>query len=150
MYHAVVRRRVLALFAAVSRGDAEPVLRQFARRFEHRFLGDSALGGTRRSLTATRDWYRRLYRLMPDIRFMLGEMVIAGGPWHTIVVAHWEECNTGTDGVETRNRGCHVLTLRWGKATSLTICPDTAGLAATLDRLALAGVSEAKARPITD
>jgi len=42
MYHAIVRRRIRALFDAVNRGDAEPVLRTFARRFEHSFLGEHA------------------------------------------------------------------------------------------------------------
>jgi hypothetical protein len=32
----------------------------------------------------------------------------------------------------------------------LAICPDTAGLKATLDRLALAGNAEAEAPPIED
>jgi ketosteroid isomerase-like protein len=53
MYHAIVRRRVVDLFRAVSSGDAEPVLQTFAPRFEHTFLGESALGGTRRTLSAT-------------------------------------------------------------------------------------------------
>ncbi|MCW0182319.1 MAG: nuclear transport factor 2 family protein [Zavarzinia sp.] len=150
MYHMIVKRKVRALFEAVSRGDAGPVLGQFAPRLEHRLLGDSALGGTRHTLAATARWYERLYRLMPDIAFDLDTIEVAGGPWHTIVTATWEERNSGTDGVETRNRGLHVLTLRWGKATSLVICPDTAGLVATLDRLAARGVAEARAAPISD
>src|SRR3974390_1935701 len=40
MYHAIVRRRLTALFAAVSNGDARPVLEGLAPRFEHFFLGD--------------------------------------------------------------------------------------------------------------
>ena len=40
MYHAIVRRRVVALFAAVSKGDARPVLEGLAPHFEHFFLGD--------------------------------------------------------------------------------------------------------------
>ena len=51
MYHAIVRRRVVALFAAVSKGDARPVLDGLAPRFEHFFLGDHALGGSRRWLS---------------------------------------------------------------------------------------------------
>jgi hypothetical protein len=35
-----------ALFAAVSNGDARPVLEGLAPRFEHFFLGDHALGGS--------------------------------------------------------------------------------------------------------
>jgi hypothetical protein len=63
MYHAIVRRRIRGLFDAVNNGDAEPVLRAFAPRFEHLFLGDHALGGSRQTLPATRRWYERLYRL---------------------------------------------------------------------------------------
>jgi ketosteroid isomerase-like protein len=151
MYHAVVESRVRALFAAVNRGDAEPVLRAFAPRFEHSFLGeDHALGGSRRTLAATRRWYERLYRLLPDIRFEVRRVSVSGGPWNTLVLAEWDETNSGTDGVVASNRGIHVLHLRWGRATRLAICPDTIGLKATLDRLAIAGNAEAHAAPIVD
>jgi ketosteroid isomerase-like protein len=150
MYHKIVRHRVRQLFEAVNQGNAEPVLRLFARRFEHTFLGGHALGGSRRTLLATRQWYERLYRLLPDIWFDLKRIGVSGGPWNTIVVVEWAETNSGTDGVRTYNRGIHVLTLRWGRATRLVICPDTIGLKATLDRLAEAGNAEAAATPIVD
>jgi ketosteroid isomerase-like protein len=148
MYHAIVRRRIRALFDAVNKGDAEPVLRAFAPRFEHAFLGDHALGGSRQTLSATRRWYERLYRLLPDIRFDLRSIAISGGPWNTIVVVEWDETNSGTDNVRTSNHGFHVVQLRWGRATRLVICPDTIGLKATLDRLNAAGTTEALAAPI--
>ncbi len=148
MYHAIVRKRIRDLFDAVSRGDAEPVLKAFAARFEHSFLGDTALGGSRTTLAATRQWYERLYRLLPDIRFELRQIWVSGGPWNTLVLVEWEETNSGTDGVRTTNRGVHAMQLKWGRATRLVICPDTAGLKATLDRLALAGNAEAHATPI--
>ena len=56
MYHAIVRRRVVGLFAAVSNGNARPVLEGLAPRFEHFFLGDHALGGSRFTLEKTRLW----------------------------------------------------------------------------------------------
>jgi ketosteroid isomerase-like protein len=151
MYHAIVRRQVRDLFDHVSRGDAEPLLRLLARRFEHRFLGDDhALGGLRTTLTATRDWYARLYRLLPDISFDVRRITVSGTPWNTIVVAEWTETNSGTDGVRTYNSGVHVVHLRWGRMTRLIICPDTIGLKATLERLAAGGNAEARARPIVD
>ena len=150
MYHAIVRRRLKQLFDAINRGDAEPVLREFAGRFEHSFLGDTALGGSRRTLAATRRWYERLYRLLPDIRFDLDKIAVSGGPWNTIAVIEWLETNSGTDNVRTYNRGIHVVHLRWGRATRLMICPDTIGLKATLDRLYAAGNLEALAAPIVD
>jgi len=145
MYHAIVRRVVIGLFDAVNRGDAGPVLDGFARDFEHIFLGTSALGGRRTSLERTRDWYARLYRLLPDIHFDIDRITVSGAPWNTLAVVEWRERNSGTDGVVTTNRGIHAVHIRWGKMTRLIICPDTTLLVATLDRLARAGVEEAHA-----
>ena len=150
MYHAIVRARVQALFEAVSRGDATPVLAAFAPRFEHSFLGGTTLGGTRTSLAKTKAWYERLFRLMPDISFRVRRISVSGAPWNTLVLAEWDETNSGADGVRTSNSGVHVVRLEWGRMTKLVICPDTVGLKATLDRLASAGISEALAAPIVD
>ena len=151
MYRRIVRSRIEALFAAVNRGDAKPVLQAFAPRFEHRFLGgDHALAGSRTSLDKTRDWYDRLYRLLPDLHFDLEKIAVSGAPWNTVVVVDWLETNSGTDGVRTSNRGFHVAHIAWGKVTRLLICPDTIGLKATLDRLFAAGNAEAHAAPIID
>ena len=151
MYHAIVRRRIRSLFDAVNRGDAEPVLAAFAEHFEHRFLGeDHALAGSRTTIGKTREWYRRLYRLLPDIHFELQRIAVSGPPWNTVVVVDWRETNSGTDGVRTANQGIHVVHLAWGRATRLLICPDTSGLMATLDRLFKSGNAEAHAAPIVD
>jgi ketosteroid isomerase-like protein len=150
MYHNIVRRKVLELFAAINRGDAEPVLDAFAPRFEHVFIGDTTLGGTRRTLSSTRAWYQRLYRLLPDIAFDVRGVSVSGAPWNTLVVAQWRETNSGPDGVRTSAEGVHVLHLAWGRATRLIICPDTVKLKATLERLSAAGNAEALAAPIVD
>ena len=150
MYHAIVRRRIRALFAAVNKGNAEPVLAAFAPAFEHAFLGEHALGGARHTLSATRRWYERLYRLLPDIHFDLHRIEVSGPPWNTTVVVDWDETDSGTDNVRTTNRGIHVAQLRWGRVTRLVICPDTIGLKATLDRLSAAGNRDALAAPIID
>src|SRR5262249_19848005 len=105
MYHPIVRRRVVGLFAAVSNGNARPVLEGLAPRFEHFFLGDHALGGSRFTLEKTRLWYERLYRLLPDISFDLRAIRISGPPWNTLVAVDWLESNSGTDGVRTFTPG---------------------------------------------
>ncbi len=150
MYHAIVRRKIIALFDAVGRGDAEPVLAGFASRFTHSFIGDSAMGGARHTLAATKIWYERLYRLLPGIKFAIHEIKVSGPPWNTLAIVEWRESNNGADGVRTENPGYHMVRLAWGKMTWLAICPDTAGLKATLTRLAAAGFSEANAPPIVD
>ena len=95
MYHAIVRRRIEGLFRAINRATRSRCCASCAERFEHSFLGDSALGGSRTSLPATRQWYRRLYRLLPDIHFDLRKITVSGGPWNTIVVIEWDETNPG-------------------------------------------------------
>ena len=150
MYHAIVRRRVVDLFRAVSNGDAEPVLRTFATRFEHTFLGESALGGTRRTLSATRRWYQR------PLSSAAGHQIRSQGYPRKRRTLEYPCCcimgrnNSATDGVRTFNRGVHLMQLRWGRATRLVICPDTVGLKGTLDRLGTPGNAEALALPIFD
>ena len=122
MYHAIVRRRVVGLFAAISNGNALPVLEGLAPRFEHFFLGDHALGGSRFTLEKTRLWYERLYRLLPDISFDLRAIRISGPPWNTLVAVDWLESNSGTDGVRTFTRGVHVVRLAWGRMTYIGYC----------------------------
>jgi ketosteroid isomerase-like protein len=148
VYHSIVRRVVASLFEAINRGDARPVLAGFAHKFEHVFLGSSALGGRRTSLSSTSLWYERLFRLLPDIHFDIDTIVVSGTPWNTLAVVEWRERNSGTDGVVTTNRGIHAVHIRWGKMTRLFICPDTVLLVATLDRLARSGVEEAHAAMI--
>lgn len=149
MYHAFVRRQVRKLFAAVSAGDAGPVLAGFAPTFAHFFLGDHALGGTRTDLGKVRAWYLRLYRLLPDISFELKAIRVSGPPWNTLVAVDWVETNSA-GGVRTFTPGVHVVRLEWGKMTWLGIYPDTTGLVATLQRLSAAGVMEATAHRIED
>jgi ketosteroid isomerase-like protein len=148
MYHAIVRRRIRGLFDAVNSGDAAPVIAALAPQFEHFFQGNHALGGSRTTLAAATAWYARLYRLLPDIHFDLRWIRVSGPPWDTLAVIDWDETNSGTDGVRTYNRGIHVVKLVWGRMAFLGIYPDTAGLIATLDRLAKAGTAEAHAAPI--
>ena len=136
------------LFAAVSKGDARPVVDGLAACFEHFFLGDHALGGSRFTLEKTRLWYERLYRLLPDISFDLRAIRISGPPWNTLVAVDWLESNSGTDGVRTFTPGVHVVRLAWGRMTYIGIYPDTVGLVATLQRLSRAGIAEATAEKI--
>ena len=150
MYHAFVRKRVEALFRSTSKGNAEPVLAGLAPRFVHFFLGDHALGGTRTTLKATRLWYKRLYRVLPDIEFDLQTIRIAGPPWNTLVSVDWLETNSATDGVRTYTLGVHVVRLVLGKMDYVGIYPDTIGLVSTLRRLAASGVAEAGAARIED
>lgn len=150
MYHAIVRRRIVALFDAINRGDAGPVLAGFAPGAEHAMISTHALSGRRVSPRAIADWYARLFRLLPDIRFDLRRIEVSGPPWATIATVEWRETNSATDGVRTTATGMHGVHIAWGRMTRLVILTDTAKLEATLRRIAAKGTAEALAAPIAD
>lgn len=131
-----------------STGDAEPVIAGLSRNFEHVYLGQHALGGARHTVEATRRWYERLFRLLPDIHFTVEKITVRGMPWNTLAVVEWSESNTGADGVKSAARGVHVASIRWGKITRLLILSETHLLVETLERLAANGFDEAHAEPI--
>lgn len=148
MYRQIVARRLQAVFDALNRGQPERVTRALAPSAEHFFIGRHALGGTRRTPESIASWYARLLRLLPDIRFDIERIDIAGPPWRTLAVVRWHESNSGTDGVRTRNAGVNLIELAWGRVRAVRIYTDTAVLQQTLDRLAAVGVAEAVAEPI--
>lgn len=148
MYRQIVARKLRAVFAGLNEGRAEAVTRELARSALHFFVGAHALGGTRRTPEAIARWYARLLRLLPDIRFDIEHIDVAGPPWRTLAVVRWRESNSGTDGVRTANDGVNVVEIAWGRVRAVRIYTDTAVLQKTLDRLAAAGVEEARAAPI--
>ncbi len=105
-YHLIVETRLRALFAAISAGNAEPILAAFAPRHEHIFIGQHALGGRRTSLPATRRWYERLLRLLPDISFEVGRVEVRGPPWNTVALADWTEPIRARTGSRPPIRAC--------------------------------------------
>lgn len=113
-------------------------------------IGTHALSGRRVSPRAIADWYARLFRLLPDIRFDLRRIEVSGPPWATIATVEWRETNSATDGVRTSATGMHVVHIAWGRMTRLVILTDTAKLEATLRRIAAKGTAEALAAPIAD
>lgn len=149
MYHAIVRRKISAVFAGLSAGRIEAVTDELSPKAVHYFVGTHALSGTRRTPEAIRAWYERLLRLLQGINFTLHEVRVSGWPWRTQVEAIWTETNNGTDGVRTSAEGVNLIEISWGKVTRVRIYPDTAALERTLQRIAAKGTTEALASPIT-
>ena len=81
MYHTIVRRKVVGIFQALGRGDYEVALAGLAPRFEHVFAGTHALGGQRHTAAAMRNWFQRLFRLLPHLAFNVKHIAVSGPPW---------------------------------------------------------------------
>jgi ketosteroid isomerase-like protein len=149
MYRAIVARRVRTAWGRLNRRDIDFVLAMFAPSFTHRFVGENAMGGVRTSIASQRSWFERLFRLLPDIEFTVQDVLVAGWPWRTRVVALLTTKGTAA-GVPFRNEFAQTIELRWGRITRVNVVEDTEKMAQILDRVAASGVAEAAADPIAD
>jgi ketosteroid isomerase-like protein len=149
VYRAIVGRRIRRVFVdQLSRGDYEAVLANTAPGVEHTFPGEGPLAGTRRSRESLREWFERLFRLFPVLRFEVEEVLVAGWPWRTTVAVRWRDWGHAADGERYANSGCEVFEIRWGRATAIHQYLDTKAIDDSLARMAGAGIGEAAAPPI--
>jgi hypothetical protein len=91
-----------------------------------------------------------LQRLLPDLRFEIHSMAVAGWPWDTRALVSWSDSFTLPDGTPGSNQGVHELRLAWGKVVSLEVHCDTAKLEDYCARMQALGLAEAGAAPISD
>jgi ketosteroid isomerase-like protein len=148
MYRAIVAHRVRTAWDRLGEGDYEYVLDQLAPVFTHSFAGEHALGGERASRAAQRAWFERLFRLLPGIAFSVEDVLVRGWPWRTRAVALIRVRAAVAD-QPYENEVAQSIELRWGRITRIDNLEDTQRLAAALERLAQAGLDEARAEPIT-
>jgi ketosteroid isomerase-like protein len=149
MYHAIVRHRIRGAFDRLSQGEWEASLGDISPDVHHVFPGDHPLGGERHSREAMELWFARLFRLFPDIRFEVHDVIAKGWPWNTRVTVQWSDAGTTADGEHYVNHGTHWFRLRWGKGVDVRAYLDTAVVEETCRRMAAAGIEEAAAEPIT-
>jgi ketosteroid isomerase-like protein len=149
MYRAIVARRVRTAWEHLARGDYAYVLDQLAASFTHSFAGDHALGGERSSRDAQRAWFERLFRLLPGVELRVEDVLVGGWPWRTRAVA-LIRVRAIVAGRAYENEVAQTIDLRWGRIARIHNLEDTQKLGAALERLAVAGVEEARAGPITD
>ena len=150
VYHALVRRKVRSIFDSLSRGDYSAALNGVAGDVHHAFAGDHALGGERHTKDAMERWFRRLYRLFPELRFEVREVVAKGWPWKTTVAVEWVARVTPREGEPYVNEAAHLLRIRWGRVVYVHAYEDSQKVADACRRMVAAGIQEAGAAPITD
>ncbi|MCA9331247.1 nuclear transport factor 2 family protein [Candidatus Saccharibacteria bacterium] len=137
-------------FAHLNQHNYEAVTAMFDPRIVHTFAGSSALSGTRRSRSTAKLWYERLFRLFPDIRFQVQNVVIAGLPWDTRVAVQFRVDLSEPDDKPFYNEVAQFLQIKWGHITNMHLYEDTDKLTALLSRMTAQGIDEAAAAPIVD
>ena len=150
MYRLIVAARIRQIFARLSAGDWETMVRSLAPTFTYRFYGDHALGGERSTLAGMQAWWRRVFRLLPGARFEPREVLVAEWPWSTRVATDVIVRATLPDGTPYENVFNQFVRLRWGRVTEVRTLEDTQKLARALRDLAAMGIREAEAPPILD
>jgi ketosteroid isomerase-like protein len=147
VYHQIVRSKVQQAFADINAGRYESIVTSFAQSHRHIFFGQHALAGIRTGMAETAQWYQRLPRLIPDLKFELHRILVSGMPWNTTIMAEWTD-HFVVDGKAMSNSGVHRMHMKWGKITELAIYCDTQKLAKVLEMKAARGMSEAGAAVI--
>lgn len=149
MYHFIVKQKLRRAFNDINSGRYERIVPQFAAQHRHVMYGDHALGGERNTVASTTQWYARLQRLLPDLRFDVHAIAVSGWPWRTVAMVSWNDHFTLPDGSPGNNQGVHVFTLAWGRVTSLVVHCDTERLAGYCMHMQALGCPEAGAAPIS-
>ncbi len=155
MYRSIVRRRVTSLFNEANRGNWQAIIDALSTDFVYRFVGDTPLGGTRRTKPAMKAWFERIFRLVPDAQLHPEMIVVEGTPWNTRVMTYVKFRGTlpaeaGKPGAPYENEVMQLMRIRWGRITSVLTIEDTQRFAAVLPAIARAGVADATAPPIAD
>ena len=86
--------------------------------------------------------------MLPKLTFTVDRVVAVGWPWNTVGYVEWRDSGATLDGHAFQNQGVHVVTLKWGKVTSVKVFCDTLKLSQVLATNAAAGCAEAAADPI--
>jgi ketosteroid isomerase-like protein len=149
VFKIIIKPKVIELFTELNRGNYEPVLSGLASNFEHWFIGEHALAGRRTTLAVTRNWYERLFRIFPNIRFELHNIVVSGWPWSTVVTVEWSDSYTLLNHEKRFNCGVHVIRLKWGRGVSVRIYCDTALLLENLAIQQRGGIADVAYAPLT-
>jgi len=149
VYRTIVAAQVRKAWKHVDARDHMYVVDGFADEFTYRFVGAHALGGVRHTKEAMDRWFRRVFLLVGDCRFVVDDVLVKGWPWRTRAVVLVRVTGELAGG-PYENDVVQTIDIRWGKITAVTTLEDTQKLERTLDRLAATGIEEARAPPIED
>lgn len=150
MYGWLVRRRVEAIFALLSKGEWDAIVAGLAPDAHHVFPGESPLGGERNSRQAVRRWFERLGHLYPGHDFEVHRVSASGPPWNLWIAVRWTATLRPQIGEPYENDGAHWIRVRRGRVTAFHAYLDTQRIAAACRVMAEAGIAEAEAPPILD
>lgn len=150
LYRAIVAVIVRGYFGELNKGNWQAVNDGLAAEFTYHFHGDHALGGTRRRRATMDAWWQRLFRILPDARWEVQDVLVAGPPWATRVSTHATIRGHLPEGTPYENAFKQRIVLRFGKVVSVETLEDSQRLERAMNALAAKGFEEAVAAPLVD
>ncbi|GAB3641369.1 nuclear transport factor 2 family protein [Spirosoma arcticum] len=148
MYNAIIKGKIKEAFGLINQHQYAEASKGLALNITHTFSGNHALGGIRHDQAATKLWFERVGRLLPDLHIEIDDVLVRGWPNDTLVIARWHATAGLKDGSRYANHGVHFVRIQWGKITEMTVYEDSLAVSEALERQYAAGISEAKALPI--
>jgi ketosteroid isomerase-like protein len=148
MYHYFIKKKARASFQLVNDHRFTELVKGMALNVRHSFSGDHALGGIRNDQAAVKEWLERLGRLMPELKLTITKINVKGWPNNTLVIVQWTAAATLKNGEPYKNKGVHLITLKWGKAVEINVHEDSQAVANAMEKQHQSGIKEAKAPPI--
>ncbi len=121
-----------------------------ASPFEYRFLGDHPLSGRRTSTVTIDLWWQRIFRLLPNGKFTIHQIVVQGNPFKTRIAVRSTISAALASGDGYSNDVMQFRRLRLGKLTRIETMEDTAKFERYLTTLDPATHPDAIAPPIND
>jgi ketosteroid isomerase-like protein len=149
MYRSIVKRKYRKAWTAMNAHDYEAIVQQLAPTFEVRFIGDTSLGGSRRTREAMRLWFQRLFRLFPDARFEMHDVAVDGWPWDTRIFGSFG-IKASLLGKPYDNVFIQFVKMRWGRVIYYAVYEDSLKFWRAAQEMSGQGIAEAVAPPITD
>jgi ketosteroid isomerase-like protein len=141
MYKMIVTHEVRRGWDALNSRDYEPVLKGFARRFRYENVAaDHALGGTFTTRAQMAEHFDLLFRLLPDIRFTVEDVLVRGLPHRTSLIVDVRVAASLPDGTPYENRLVQHVDLCWGKVAGVRALMDNVRARDAVERLRDAGV----------
>lgn len=124
-----VRRLVYRGYEQLNRRELDAVMTLYAEDTYFRFPGTHELAIETRSKDEIRDWFERLFRRLPSLRFDIDDVVVQGPPWDLRLCTRYRARTESATGTFALYEGMQYARVRWGKVTCEELFPDTQALA---------------------
>lgn len=119
----IAKRKVAAAFEALNRRDVAAFIADWRDDCTFTYPGDIFASGTAAGRDAVLQWFRVFLDQFPTVRFTVKDLCVRNLfdlTGTTVVAAHWDLVLVNRQGREIRNSGVTIITVRFGKAVSVT------------------------------